>query len=105
LLSLGEAPRADDRPLDRLVLCHVAVEMREDLRVADRLARGRCGAQARGAEPDHLVDPPRLPHAVDSGLDPPAHDRTLEQEADLPRQAYECVARYYCCEGLIWDLA
>src|SRR5699024_12808834 len=104
LLSLGEAPRADDRPLDRLVLCHVAVEMREDLRVADRLARGRCGAQASGAEPDHLVDPPRLPHAVDSGLDPPAPDRPLAQEADLHRRADVRVVRKMDGEGRYGDL-
>jgi MOSC domain-containing protein YiiM len=87
LLAAGEALGGFDRLGPRVVEGALAVQVAQQLLVAERAARGDAFAQALGGEAPDLGFEARLPHPVDPGGDPQVQFGPGKREADLHGRA------------------
>jgi MOSC domain-containing protein YiiM len=94
LLAAGEALGRLDRLGPRVVQGALAVQVAQQLLVAERAARGDAFAQALGGQAADLGFEARLPHPVGPGGDPQVEFGPGQRQADLHGRADLCVGRH-----------
>ena len=94
LLAAGEPPGGLDRLQAGFIQGPLAVQVAEQLLVAERAAGGPALAQALGGQAAHFGFQARLPHPVDPGGDPAVKFGAGQREADLDRRAVLLVGRH-----------
>jgi MOSC domain-containing protein YiiM len=94
LLAAGEPPGGLDRLAAGFIEGPLAVQIAEQLLVAERAAGGPALAQALGGQAAHFAFQARLPHPVDPGADPAVQLGAGQREADLDRRSVLLVGRH-----------